>query len=71
MAVRVTFHHGRKSVRVTFKRSKRTAAQKRALVARGKKLARKFKLVWIGKKGHKKVFLKVGKRLRKIRQPHR
>ncbi len=42
MATRVTFHHGRKKIRVTFKRKKRTAAQKAALRRRGQALARKW-----------------------------
>ncbi len=67
MATRVIFHNGRKKVRVTFKRKVATAAGRRAKVARGKKLAKRFKLVWKGGK----VFLKVGNKLRKIKQPHR
>jgi hypothetical protein len=67
MAVRVTFHHGRKKVRVTFKRKVATAASKAAKRRRGAKLARKYKLVW--KNG--RVWLKVGGKLRKIKQPHR
>ncbi len=68
MAVRVTFHRGRKAVRVTFKRKKATAATKAARRRRGAKLARKYKLVW--KAG--RVWLKVkGGKLRKIKQPHR
>ncbi len=67
MAVRVTFHHGRKKVRVTFKRKVATAATKAARRRRGAKLARKFKLVWKGGK----VFLRVNGKLRKIKQPHR
>ncbi len=67
MATRVIFHHGRKKVRVTFKRKKATAAGRRAKVARGKKLARKFRLVWKGGK----VWLKVNGRLKKIKQPNR
>ncbi len=57
---KVVFHTGTKAKR------KGHAAR----VRQGKKLARKFKLVWKGPKGHKRVFLKVGKRLKKIRQPH-
>lgn len=72
MATRVTFHHGRKKVRVTFKRKVATPASKRAKVARGKRLARKFRLVWKGKAGSKKVFLRMPSgRLKKIKQPHR
>ncbi len=67
MATRVTFHQGRRKVRVTFKRKKATPAAKRAKAARGRRLAKKFKLVW--KAG--KVFLKVNGKLRKIKQPKR
>ncbi len=67
----VKFHQGRKVVRVVFRRAKKTPAAKAAAKRRGAKLARKYKLVWKGKAGHKRVFLRVGNRLKKIRQPHR
>ncbi len=50
------------------KAAKRGSAKKKA---HGRALARKYKLVWKGAKGHKRVFLRMpGGRLKKIKQPH-